>query len=223
MMEVLTKEIYKEKVNDAIRNCYLVVDIRNYIVVSSSIDYDYDNFDPAMWICFTNCIIESMYPIRHEIWFVDCNIIDYKRIKSIGCVVIREGCAFIKPVPLACPAEGEFVGYKVCKYNDSSGKTSRCIVKLLIPEYAKRSSAFTNKCRCSEAYVLELLDLNGNPLPYNEEAESMFADDEEEKKIVYRKGCEVRADRFDENRYNECSGGIHFFMTFKEAKNYGEF
>ena len=36
----------------------------------------------------------------------------------------------------------------------------------------------------------------------------------------YRVGETVRPDKWDENRFNECSNGIHFFITRIEAENY---
>ena len=46
---------------------------------------------------------------------------------------------------MVCPEKGSFIGYK-----KASGK----IIELMITENAKRSSATTRKCRCSEAVVL---------------------------------------------------------------------
>lgn len=39
-------------------------------------------------------------------------------------------------------------------------------------------------------------------------------------KLVYRLGETVKPDSFDPNRFNECSHGIHFFMTEQEALDY---
>jgi hypothetical protein len=38
--------------------------------------------------------------------------------------------------------------------------------------------------------------------------------------FIYKVGKTIEVKNFDENRWNECSAGIHFFMTFDEAKNY---
>ena len=38
--------------------------------------------------------------------------------------------------------------------------------------------------------------------------------------FTYKTGQWVRADKWDENRWEECSGGIHFFLTRIEAENY---
>lgn len=39
-------------------------------------------------------------------------------------------------------------------------------------------------------------------------------------KTRYEIGEFVYPDSFDEDRWRECSNGIHFFTTFDEAKNY---
>ena len=97
---------------------------------------------------------------------------------------------------LACPETGSFVGYKKCK-ND-------VIVKLHIYADAKRSSATTRKCR---AEYVKVLDIYGADVGY-----SNYDDTE------YRVGEIVRCHEWDDNRWNECSGGIHFFLTRAEAE-----
>ena len=106
---------------------------------------------------------------------------------------------------LSCPEEGAFVGFK-----KASGK----IVKLLITEDAKRSSATTLKCRCSKALVLEIQELNGTKSDV-QEVKSIYTDS-----FVYRVGETVEVDDFDDNRWNECSTGIHFFMNRLQAVQY---
>lgn len=106
---------------------------------------------------------------------------------------------------LQCPEEGSFIGYK---------KANNLIVKLLITENAKRSSATSRKCRCSEAEVLSITNLDGTPAPQKCVA-SDYCDD-----FVYTVGETVHVPDFDENRWNECSTGIHFFITRKEAELY---
>jgi len=100
---------------------------------------------------------------------------------------------------LQCPEEGSFVAWKKCRDD--------VIVKLLIPEDAKRSSATSRKCRASKAVVLEVIG-----------AEKAISTNDED--FVYEVGKEVIPDSFDEDRWSECSHGIHFFITRKEAENY---
>ena len=104
---------------------------------------------------------------------------------------------------LQCPEEGSFIGYK---------KADSCIVKLLIPEDALRSSATSRKCRANKAKVLEITKLDGSNL---QEVPSDY-----DNTFFYKVGEEVKVDNFDTDRWNECSTGIHFFITKQEAIDY---
>ena len=106
---------------------------------------------------------------------------------------------------LQCPNEGAFIAYK---------KVNNIIIKLEVPADAKRSSATTRKCRCSKALVLGFHGTEGNELDITEVVNPNYVE------TTYRKGEMVYPDKWDENRWNECSHGIHFFLTFDEAKNY---
>ena len=108
-------------------------------------------------------------------------------------------------IPMICPEEGAFIGYK-----KASGK----IIKLLIPEDAKRSSATTRKCRCDRATVLAIYELDGSISEYTEVPSNRDSN------FIYKIDKEVVVDDFDENRWNECSTGIHFFMQRQEAVDY---
>ena len=109
---------------------------------------------------------------------------------------------------LACPEEGAFIGFKKC-----DGAEECVLVKLEIPEDAKRSSATTRKCRCSKAKVISITGIKSGK--EYEEAFSKYNN-----KFVYRVGETVVPDSFDEDRWNECSNGIHFFITKQEAIDY---
>ena len=105
-----------------------------------------------------------------------------------------------------CPQEGSFIGYKNAYYSkDSCGNF--VIVKLLIPEDAKRSSATTYKCRCDKAKVLSITNIDGT------EANVTKAYSRQDSNFVYEVDKTVSVDNFDENRWNECSTGIHFFIS----------
>lgn len=116
-----------------------------------------------------------------------------------------------KHIPLACPAEGEFIGWKKVYSNG----TQHFLAKLLIPEDAKRLSAHSSKCRCNKATVLEITTLDGTPCPDDFVAFSHY-----DKKFTYKKNDTLIINNFDEDRWNECSTGIHFFMNKEEAIEY---
>ena len=106
---------------------------------------------------------------------------------------------------LQCPEEGCFYAFKVC-----GGKR---IVKLFIPSDAKRSSATSRKCRCSKAIVVDITSFDGATHYTN-------AYSKHDRNFEYKVGECVEVDDFDTDRWNECSTGIHFFMTRQEAINY---
>ena len=95
--------------------------------------------------------------------------------------------------------DGDLIGWKKC-----SGKI---LVKLRIPSDARRSHAFGRKCRAEFADVLEVIGAN-------------VAVSDHDNKTEYRVGQRVKPDKWDENWQNECSSGIHFFITRIEAENY---
>jgi len=105
---------------------------------------------------------------------------------------------------LQCPEEGSFIGWKKAR--------KKSIVKLRITAKAKRSSATTRKCRASEAKVLAIFDREGKKI----EVTTSNYDDAFE----YKVGEIVSVENFDENRWEECASGIHFFITRKEAEQY---
>ena len=105
---------------------------------------------------------------------------------------------------LACPETGSFIGYK---------KAKGCLIELLILEDSKRSSATSAKCRCDKAKVLNIENIGtGKKVnKVNSNYDSNF---------IYRVGEIVSVDNFDNNRWNECTTGIHFFVNKENAINY---
>ena len=92
-------------------------------------------------------------------------------------------------------------------------KASGKIVELMIPADAKRSSATSRKCRASKATVISITDIDGNPC--GDSVKSNF-----DSKFIYTVGATIEIPNFDENRWNECSTGIHHFITREEAVKY---
>ena len=112
---------------------------------------------------------------------------------------------------LVCPEEGSFIGFK--KAHTASPDFREAIVKLLITEDAKRSSATTRKCRCDKAKVISITRLDGKE---NFTTAYSYYD----RNFQYTVGQTVIVDDFDEDRWNECSTGVHFFRTREEAIDY---
>ena len=106
---------------------------------------------------------------------------------------------------IACPEEGSFIAYK-----KANGK----IVKLMVTEDAKRSSATTLKCRASKAQTISIENIDGTPYDQN------FISSDYDSSFIYRIGEVVEVTTFDEDRWNECAPGIHFFLSKELAKQY---
>ena len=113
-------------------------------------------------------------------------------------------------IPLACPDSGAFVAWKNCETENGS-----VIVKLLIPEDARRSSGTGRKCRSDRAIVLDIQTIDGDTV------KGAIAWSRHDKDFTYEVGKTVTPNKpFCENRFNECSSGIHFFVNRQEAVEY---
>jgi hypothetical protein len=97
------------------------------------------------------------------------------------------------------PDEGDIIGWKKCE-ND-------VIVKLRIPSNARRSNATGRKCRAEFAEVLEVIGAEEGVSTYDQN-------------VRYRVCETVKCDEWNDDRWVECGGGIHFFITRAEAENY---
>ena len=118
-------------------------------------------------------------------------------------------------IPMVCPESGEFTAYKKAELRQPNFSPIKyVVVKLKIPAHARRSSATTRKCRCDIAYVLKIYDLDRT------EIQGVEATSIHDPHFKYTPGGTVVAPDFDTNRWNECSTGIHFFMSFQEAVEY---
>jgi len=97
--------------------------------------------------------------------------------------------------------EGDIIGWKSCRDN--------VIVKVRVPAEAKQSNATGRKCRAEFVDVLEVIGAT--------EGQSKIPGGGE--LLTYRVGERVRCVKsFDENRWEECSSGIHFYLTREEAE-----
>ena len=115
-------------------------------------------------------------------------------------------------IPFSCPSDGSFVAWKkISRYRENY--QGSFLVKLLIPEDAKRCSTTTEKCRCDKAKVLEITNTITN--------EKVDVITNVNKRICeYKVGEMVYPDSFDEERWNECSNGIHFFTNRQSALDF---
>ena len=108
-------------------------------------------------------------------------------------------------IPMACPDSGAFTAWK-----KAGGK----IVKLLIPEDARRSSATGRKCRCDKAVVIAIENLDGTAPGIASVASNR------DRNFIYTVGKTVSVPDFCEDRFQECAAGIHFFINRQEAVEY---
>ena len=94
-----------------------------------------------------------------------------------------------------CPEEGDFIAWK---------KVREGVLKLLVPATAKRTSSLVGrKCRAEFVVVLEGSGVSKH-----------------DGKTVYEPGMTVYPDKYDDDIRVECTSGIHFFITRKEAEEY---
>jgi hypothetical protein len=97
------------------------------------------------------------------------------------------------------PDSGSFVGWKKCLEN--------VIVKLSVPSESKRSNSTGRKCRAEFVDVIEVIGAEKGISQYDNNTE-------------YIVGKRVTCDKWNENRFIECGGGIHFFITKIEAEKF---
>lgn len=109
---------------------------------------------------------------------------------------------FTNGYPLACPEKGAFTAYK---------RAQGYIIELLVPEDARRSSAFGRKCRCDKAIVVSITERDGSPT----DVFSLHSDYDEN--FIYTINETAIVEDFDDNRWHECGRGIHFYITREEA------
>ena len=125
------------------------------------------------------------------------------------CDANLRGAKNVPYIPMVCPEEGDFIGWKKAESNKN-----KVIVKLHIPFDAKRSSATTRKCRCTKAEVIAIYNLDGT------EAGETTCHSDYDNSFIYEVGKTVEVTNFSEDRWSECAKGIHFFINRQEAIDY---
>lgn len=151
--------------------------------------------------------------------FIACNLLhsDFTKanvedVKFLHCLM--NGAVGLDKVPIHCPEKGGFIGWKKGVVIRDETVIDHVIIELYIPASAKRSSASGTKCRASIAKVLSITSIADGSTKYDW-CQSLFAPN-----TIYTVGSYVKPDAFDKNRWNECSHGIHFFMSKQEAIDY---
>lgn len=165
-------------------------------------------------VVFNHCLLSNVIFDHCKLYtslFYQCNLfqVDFHTARMDDCCFMCNdiyGVMFPQGyhIPMTCPETGSFIGWK--KGGDGE------IICLEIPADAKRSSANGRKCRCDKAKVVSITDKDGN----EKETANGWINPE----FIYKVGEMVYSDKWDKNRWKECSNGIHFFMTRDEAVKY---
>jgi hypothetical protein len=168
---------------------------------------------------FKNSTIKDSNILR---CYSDCA---FNHIKFMNTRLCNNSISFVKSKNIDAkqivPSTGAFIGWKKAIPVDSSTGyrlPGYVIVKLQILASSKRVG-INRKCRCNKAKVLKMyrIDEEGKKLKDDIScAISIYNSD-----FVYKVGetVEVSLSCFDEEP-NECSNGIHFFLTEQEAIDY---
>lgn len=189
-------------------------------------------------IFFENCNFLDMDFIESNLRnarFLECKLVNVNLISSnlsnakiIDCELknIRVN-SYTSFYSLQCPEEGSFIGFKKANIfvpdtlgdytvtNMNIGSPHPVIIKLQITEDSLRSSATSRKCRCSKVKVLSISYLDGT-----ECSEGTIAHSQTDFDFTYKVGDVLEVKDFNEDRWEECATGIHFFITREEAVNY---
>jgi hypothetical protein len=115
------------------------------------------------------------------------------------------------PPVLIQPETGGFFGWKKLRSTDGNP----LIAKLWIPAEAARTNSWVSrKCRAEWVEVVEIFDqitgaavTSGMSPTYNT-------------KLVYTVGQAVKAGNYDPDVRLDCAGGVHFFVTRREAEEW---
>lgn len=112
-----------------------------------------------------------------------------------------------------CPTDGSFVAWKKAHVTNARAWEGVAVIKLLVPEDALRSSGTTRKCRVSKATVLGIYNLETKEAI--DKAYSLHDPD-----FVYTVGAVVEPHYYNPDRWKDCAGGIHCYISEKEAREH---
>lgn len=210
---------YEEEYRSRNKNRYFLSGLRKRTFVNCVFKNISPLSDFVIKCTFKNCIFENIIfsnewldkklynNIFENCMFFKCNITTYFESSMVDAIP--------ESTNMRCPRYDKIIGYKIIINHDGS---ELLLATLEIPAGVKRSSAIGNKCRCEYAKVLSIIDGNGNKYDMGKSAISGIMIPSNQ--LIYKVGQYVYADSFDENRFNECAPGIHFFMTPEEAWDY---
>ena len=205
----------------------------------------YGSYEGLQNLTFKNCIFDQAEIALHcrNSDFSTCLIIN-SHITDRRTIEKTSGNKFPEPMEL-CPKKGKFTAYKLLtllpntlyrefrslyalSYGQELQDTPFIMGTLEIPDDAFRVNGYGEKCRSSEATLID-----ARPLFYNENENIKNAWDKLNKlfnnpnvfnalfhykspiyshPIEYEIGKTVMASYFEENHFYECAGGIHFYM-----------
>ncbi|MGP1376404.1 MAG: DUF5758 domain-containing protein [Bulleidia sp.] len=207
-----------ESMRACFRNCNLIYAKFEDVNLKLAI-FDYADLQKATFnnvnlqsARFYNANLEDIFFGNSILRYADLNQSDLRGATFYESDLYKASLANVKTnemteifFPLACPDTGEFIGWKKAR-----GK----IICLKIPKSAKRSSATSRKCRCSEAKVISIQNPDGTDSGLKQVRSN------HDPFFVYEIGKTVKVNDFCEDRWKECAPGIHFFITREEAVNY---
>ncbi len=104
------------------------------------------------------------------------------------------------------PEEGSFIAWK---------KANGYVLKLEIHKSAKRTCNIkSRKCRSSKVRTLEIQNIDGTKSGITK------CVGDYDGTTLYEVNRVTRSDKYDDNFFQDCTNGIHFFITRHEAANY---
>ena len=108
-----------------------------------------------------------------------------------------------------------YYGYKILERSKPGSNGKIKVLATLLIDVSTPAILFCNsKCRAERAIVESIVDFNGVNYAYAHNCYcDIFA-------LKYTVGSEVAANNWDSDVMKECEGGIHFFLTEKEAWEY---
>lgn len=133
---------------------------------------------------------------------------DLRRAKLRGAV----GLGYI---PQKIPSHGSFIAWKLVTLDIEARLHEKpAIVKLRIPEDAKRIEILNGECKASKVEVLEIQTAEGEPLP---DAVGISIRDGV---TTYEAGKVLEVPDYVADRFNEHSPGIFFYLERDQAVHY---